>query len=246
MVHQEIAKEIQGWNVNFIIRFTCRVTFRLVLSWPLKAMNPLFPLQKAICWWSLSHQSFTTVPRAKRHRILKNIPLKILIKQYKLINLCYMSLFIGVITNNGSPYCDRLTVGYGDLTEFRKEIKIHLSSQVPQDWPNSHFPEDIHVLISLHTYWKNFTQDLQDWFKWHPTGCSAVRHNAAEIKNAVTSCSTMYPQTKLMLLSVRLDKINYLKNLLIISKVIWLRQWAYTHKHTLFHIRLLLSSYIPE
>jgi hypothetical protein len=52
----------------------------------------------------------------------------------------------------GSPYCDRLTVRYGDLNEFRKDLHIQLSSQVPHEWPNAHFLEVIQVQISLHRY----------------------------------------------------------------------------------------------
>jgi hypothetical protein len=62
MVHQETGKEMQGSNFDFIAKFTCRVTFKSVSGWSLKAMNPFPPLQKAICLSPLSHQSFTPVP----------------------------------------------------------------------------------------------------------------------------------------------------------------------------------------
>jgi len=62
MVHQESANKIQGSNIYFVFRFTSRLTFRSVLYWSLKAMNPFSPLQKAICLSPLSHHLSTTVP----------------------------------------------------------------------------------------------------------------------------------------------------------------------------------------
>jgi len=61
-VYQETANKIQVSNVDFVVRFTFRLTFRSVLYWSLKAMKPFSPLQKAICLSPLSHHSFTTVP----------------------------------------------------------------------------------------------------------------------------------------------------------------------------------------
>ena len=52
----------RGSDVGFFIRFTCKLIFRSVLYWLLKAMNPFPPLQKEICLSKLSHQSFTPVP----------------------------------------------------------------------------------------------------------------------------------------------------------------------------------------
>ena len=113
----------------------------------------------------------------------------------------------------GSPYCYRLTVGYSNISEFRTPIQLHLSSQVPQDWLNAHFSEVIQVQISLHRYWqKNLTKVLQDWFRWHPIGCS-VWHNAAEIQNVITLCSTMCHKQKLKLAHVRLGRINCFSDL---------------------------------
>ena len=68
------------------------------------------------------------------------------------MNLCYKSLLIAGISNNGIIYCAMLTVEYGDISEFQTHIQIHLSAQVPQYWPNSHFPEVIQVHIYLHKY----------------------------------------------------------------------------------------------
>jgi hypothetical protein len=207
MVHQETANKTQRSNLDFVIRFTCRLTFKSVLYWSLKAINPFSPLQKAICLSPLSHQSFTTVPRTLKQRRWKDIPLQNLIQQYKYVILRYISLLIGGISNRGSPYCDRLTVGYGDLTEFRKDIQIPLSPQVPQDWPNAHFPDAIKFQISLHTYWqKSYTgstrliQVTSDCMF-----CLTQRYCKTKCCNPVFSD---VPQTKVMLADVRLDKIN--------------------------------------
>ena len=106
-----------------------------------------------------------------------------------------------------SPYCGRLTVGYGDLSEFWKDIQIHQLPPVPQDWPKAHFPKVIVVQISLHRYWQKsyrgstrLIQVASDWLfcltqrYWNTKCCNPIFNDV--------------PQTKLMLAGERLDKIN--------------------------------------